>query len=138
ILFCLLVRREASRAFDARVVKGGIQPPKCGQSLIHKRLHISLAADVRFDEQRLSASFVNGFHDRLSFALTPAGNNDLRSRFSQLEGSGLADARSSASNQSHLVFQRIIHILSFFFHSFFFFFFFFSFLFYVFFFLFLL
>src|SRR5205809_7944755 len=82
-------------------------------------LHISLAADVRFDKQGLSVSLFNGFHDRLSLALTPAGNNDLRSRFSQLAGSGLADARSSASNQSTLFFSEVFIFVPFVFSLFF-------------------
>src|SRR5437867_7314975 len=54
ILLSLFLCCEASRAFDARIVKGEIQPPKRGQRLVHKALHISFAADVRRSEEHTS------------------------------------------------------------------------------------
>src|SRR2546429_8633116 len=94
---------QAHLALDTSVVKCDIKVSEGCHGLIHKRLHIGFAADIRFDEEGLSPDLFNGLDDLLPFTLAAPPYHHLCSSLRKREGSRLADSRCSTSNDRNFV-----------------------------------
>jgi len=72
----------------------------------HAKRHLpgsGLGTSVLTNWASPNAIFIR-FHERLAFALRPTGNNDLRFRFGQLQGSDSADIPTAQAASFHELF----------------------------------
>jgi hypothetical protein len=82
--------------FNASTVKGNVETAKLADREIDHRFDISIFRDIRTDERRIAAEFLNFIDNLRTFFLAAAGQNDLCTSAREFGRRSLADTGSSS------------------------------------------